>query len=174
VQGRGVVSAAWREGGEEVSERIVNKPPSKKGRGNPNWKKGMQSPNPIGAPKRGESWGEIIKRVGELTPAEAAERSVELAKQFLKIGEGVTLKEAVVLRVYGALLFEPQPGLLNAFMERAEGKMSQPISVEWREEAKAQGYDPDKLIEEFARAMATADVAGSSAETSDSATVPGA
>ena len=93
------------------------------------WKKG-QSGNPKGAPKRGESWTEIIKRVGEMTPSEAAARSLELSKQLLKIGEGVTLKEAVVLRVYGALLFEPQPGLLNTFIERAEGKLAQPISME--------------------------------------------
>lgn len=98
-----------------------------KPRGKP-WPKGV-SGNPAGAPKRGESWAEIIKRVGEMTPAEAAQRSLVLAKELLKVGDGVTLKEAVVLRVYGALLFDPQPGLLNAFMERAEGKVAQTVNV---------------------------------------------
>jgi len=133
-----------------------------KPRGKP-WPKGV-SGNPAGAPRRGESWAELIKRVGEMTPSEAAERSIELARQLLKIGEGVTLKEAVVMRVYGAMLFEPQPGLFNALMERAEGKVSQPFDVSWRDEAKAQGYDPDKLIEEFARAMVAANLEGSAGE----------
>lgn len=92
------------------------------------WKPG-NSGNPKGAPKRGESWTEIIKRVGDLTPSEAAATSLELAKQLLKIGDGLTLKEAVVLRVYGALLFEPNPGLLNAFMNRAEGMPTQAVEL---------------------------------------------
>lgn len=116
------------------------------------WKKG-QSGNPKGAPKRGESWAEIIKRVGEMTPSEAAERSLALAKQLLEIGDGVTLKEAVVLRVYSALMFDPQPGLLNAFMDRVEGKVSQPIEMSWKDEARRHGVDPDKLVDEFVAAM---------------------
>jgi hypothetical protein len=115
-----------------VANTVNNTGKKRRGPGNPSklkpWPKGV-SGNPKGAPKRGESWAEIIKRVGEYTPAEAAEKSVELAKQFLKIGEGVTLKEAVVLRVYGATLFEPQPGLFNALMDRAEGKPNQPLDV---------------------------------------------
>lgn len=63
-----------------------------------------------------------------MTPREAADHCNEIAKQIRKIGDGITLKEAVVLRVYTALLFEPQPGLLNAIMERDEGKVTQPIS----------------------------------------------
>jgi len=90
----------------------------------------MKSPNPKGAPKRGESWAEIIKRVGEMTPGEAAQSSLELAQKLLSIGEGVTLKEAVVLRVYAALLFDPDARMFNAVMDRAEGKVKQPFSIE--------------------------------------------
>ena len=90
------------------------------------WKKG-QSGNPSGAPKRGESWAEIIKYVGDLTPSEAAEMSQQVAGKLRSIGDGVTLKQAVVLRVFAALMFEPQPGLLNAFMERTEGKVKDTI-----------------------------------------------
>jgi hypothetical protein len=111
-----------------MAKEIANKPATKK-RGNPNWKKGGKSPNPAGAPKRGESWTEIIARYGEMTPSEAAEQSLELSKKLLSIGDGVTLKQAVVLRVYTSLLFEPQPGLLNAFMERAEGKVKDKVEV---------------------------------------------
>ena len=62
-----------------------------------------------------------------MTPVEAADHANEIAKQLRKIGGGLTLKEAVVVRVYAALLFEPQASLLNSFMERAEGKVAQPI-----------------------------------------------
>jgi hypothetical protein len=80
-----------------------------------------------GNPKRGESWAEIIKRIGDMTPVEAADHANEIAKQLRKIGGALTLKEAVVVRVYAALLFEPQASLLNTFMERAEGKIVQPV-----------------------------------------------
>lgn len=115
--------------GHKPIEKIANKPASRK-RGNPNWVKGGASPNPAGAPKRGESWTELIKRFGEMTPSEAAQVSLELSKKLLSIGDGVTLKQAVVLRVYTALLFDPNPGLLNAFMDRAEGKVKQAIEID--------------------------------------------
>jgi len=125
------------------------------------WKKG-QSGNPAGGPKRGQSWAEIIKRYGDMTAPEAAEHSLELAKQFLKIGDGLTLKEAVVLRVYGALLFDPDARLLNSFMDRAEGKVTQTFAnVDWREEAKQRGYDPDELVRQFAAAMVARNLARS-------------
>ena len=98
------------------------------GKRSTSWKPG-QSGNPAGSPKRGESWAEIIKRIGDMTPIEAADYANEIAKQLRKIGSGLTLKEAVVVRVYAALLFEPQASLLNSFMERAEGKVSQPLDV---------------------------------------------
>jgi len=91
------------------------------------WKPG-QSGNPDGAPKRGESWAEIITRIGDMTPIAAAEYCKAIAAKLKKIGDAVTLKEAVVMRVYAALLFEPTPGLLNSFMDRVEGKPDQPIS----------------------------------------------
>ena len=117
--------------------------PKAKPRGKP-WPKGV-SGNPAGAPKRGESWQEIIKRIGELTPGEAAQRSLELSKQLLSIGDGVTLKEAVVLRVYGALLFDPQASLLNSMMDRAEGKITQPMDMTWRERAVEAGMSKEKI-----------------------------
>lgn len=93
------------------------------------WKKG-QSGNPKGAPKRGESWAEIIKRIGDMTPAEAAEHAKAIAGKLKQIGDGVTLKEAVVIRVYAALLFEPSAGLWNGMMDRAEGKVREQILLD--------------------------------------------
>src|SRR3989304_5619911 len=102
----------------------VNSKAKAKPRGKPFTGRDDPRVNLKGAPKRGESWTEIIKRYGEMTPGEAAKESLELAKKLLDIGEGITLKQAVVLRVYAALLFEPQPGLLNIFLERAEGALT--------------------------------------------------
>ena len=97
------------------------------------WKPG-QSGNPKGGPKRGESWAEIIKIVGDLTPKEAADMSQAVAGKLRSIGDGVTLKQAVVLRVFAALMFEPQPGLLNAFMERVDGKVKDQVELSGDEE----------------------------------------
>ena len=90
------------------------------------WKPG-QSGNPKGGPKRGQSWKEIIHEIGEMTPDEAREMCAQLF-QKVTLHDEVTLKQAVVMRVYAALLFDPQPGLLNAFMERVEGRVAQPIT----------------------------------------------
>lgn len=128
------------------------------------WKPG-QSGNPAGAPKRGESWAEMIKRVGELTPGEAAERSLELAKRLLDIGDGVTLKEAVVLRVYSAMLFEPDGRLWGQMMDRAEGKVPQAtLTMTWQDYLKQKGYDPSAVFEHLVRNAA--DLARSNADRS--------
>jgi hypothetical protein len=105
----------------------IKKPTKTKRKGNKKWVKGGASPNPKGAPKRGQSWKEIIHEIGEMTPDEARALSAKLFEQ-VPLHDEVTLKQAVVMRVYASLLFEPQPGLLNAFMERVEGKVAQPIT----------------------------------------------
>lgn len=92
------------------------------------WRKG-QSGNPKGAPKRGESWAEVVTRVFNMTGAEVADYAMPLAKQLRTIGETVTLKEAVTLRVAVALMNEPTPGLFNAVMDRVEGSPRQSLEV---------------------------------------------
>lgn len=101
--------------------------PKGKPRGKP-WKKG-QSGNPAGAPKRGESWAEIIKRVGDMTPAEAAQFARGIAGKLASLGDGITLKEAVVLRVFASLMFEPTAAMLAVLMERAEGKVQDKVDL---------------------------------------------
>ena len=92
------------------------------------WRKG-QSGNPAGAPKRGESWRELIAKLGDFDGPTAAAHAGFLSGQFKKLPQGVTLKELVVLRVYAALIDDPQPGLLNAFMERVEGKVKEQVEL---------------------------------------------
>ena len=111
------------------------------------WKPG-QSGNPAGRPREGESWASLIKSIGDMTPKAAAAKCKALAGQMDKLGDGVTLKEAVVLAVYASLMMDPNPGLLNAFMDRAEGKVSQPVAVyDWRKEIIEAGGDPDALVD---------------------------
>lgn len=91
------------------------------------WKPG-QSGNPKGAPKRGESWAELIKLYGEMTPEEIAEKAKTIAGQLKKIGGGISMKEAVIIRVFAALMFEPTKGLWDSLMERTDGKVPQPVT----------------------------------------------
>lgn len=110
-----------------MSKLADNSKPTAKPRGRP-FPKGT-SGNPAGAPKRGESWAEIIKQFGDMTPVEAADLTAKIAGKLRNYGDALTLKQAVVMRIYAALLFEPQPGLLNAFMDRADGKVADRVDV---------------------------------------------
>jgi hypothetical protein len=110
---------------KKQSETTANNKGTAKPRGKP-FPKGV-SGNPKGAPKRGESWADIIKRIGDMSPIEAAQHAQMIAGKLKQLGGEITLKEAVVIRVYASLLFEPTASLLNSFMERAEGKVVQPI-----------------------------------------------
>lgn len=128
---------------------VTQKSGKRGGKTKTSWKPG-QSGNPAGGPKRGQSWKEIINEVGQLTPDEAREMSQKIFAN-IHLGNEVTLNQAVVLRVYAALLFDPQPGLLNAFMERVEGKVAQPIT-----------QMTDAELREFITATIGIDVSGDS------------
>lgn len=105
----------------------------KKPRGKPFTGKGDPR-NGKGRPPNGESWAELIKQVGEMTGDEVASFAGVLGKEFVKLPKNVTLKTLTVIRVYGALLNDPQPGLLNAFMDRAEGKIKDQVELSGDEE----------------------------------------
>lgn len=112
------------------------------------WKPG-QSGNPKGGPKRGQSWKEIVKEVSDLTPEQADEYCHVIASKIKSIGDGVTLKQAVILRVFTALLFEPDARLLGLIMDRDEGKVTQPVTeMPWREYVIQMGYDPELVMRE--------------------------
>jgi hypothetical protein len=90
------------------------------------WKKG-QSGNPKGRPKLGQTWADIFRTVGDMTPAEAARRCHVIAGQLAGMGDKMTMREAVAMRVYTQLLFEPAGSLLDKVMEREDGKVAQPL-----------------------------------------------
>lgn len=90
------------------------------------WKKGV-SGNPKGRPKLGQTWADIFRGVGNMTPAEAARKCHSIAGQLSGLGDKMTMREAVAMRVYAQLLFEPQGSLLDKVMEREDGKLAMPV-----------------------------------------------
>lgn len=94
------------------------------------WKKG-ESGNPKGRPKDGESWAGVIKEVSNMTPDDIIKlvgKNNDLGVAIAALPPKVQMKYLVVARVLAALMFEPNGSLWNSLMERAEGKIAQPIS----------------------------------------------
>lgn len=117
---------------------IANKPKNKGG--NPKWKKGMPSPNPTGRPKDGESWAAIIKTVGDMYPADLVlfiGKDNDLGRMLAQLPQGTQMKYLVTARVFASLMFEPTSSLWKDLMDRAEGKVEQPIKANivstWKE-----------------------------------------
>lgn len=100
------------------------------------WKPG-QSGNLKGAPKRGMSIKEAYDWALRLNAEDmaailAAGGNNELAEAFRRMPKGIELKTLWAARVLSAVMFEPQPGLVNHVVERLEGKVSQPIET-WQD-----------------------------------------
>ena len=109
---------------------------TKKPRGKP-WPKG-QSGNPAGRAKDGESWAAIIAAVGNMYPEDILAFigvNNDLGREIAHLPKNVQMKYLVTARVFAALMFEPNAKLWTGLMERAEGKITQPI-----------GGDEDKPI----------------------------
>jgi len=125
------------------------------------WPKGKSGNPKGGRPKSEHTWGAIFAEIGNLTGNAAAKRCHSIAGQLAGIGGEVTLKEAVAMRVYSALLFEPSGSLLEKVMDRMEGKLPFPMDVSWREEAEKRGIPAsqvfEKMVGEFTRQMNDAD-----------------
>lgn len=139
------------------------------------WKPG-QSGNPKGRPPEGESWGAVIKRISNMTGAEAATYIKSVAGQLRPLA-GVTLKEAVVMRCLAALMFEPQASMLNTLMDRAEGKLAQTFKHDMSEELLRMmrelgltnaDIESDPLAADFFNAIGVAVSVGSEATPNDS------
>lgn len=158
MRGGGVVLHLSSVVGREVSIKKpanTQKTGKRGGKTKTSWRPG-QSGNPRGAPKRGQSWKEIVKTIGDLTPKEASDYCHKVAGKIAVIGDSVTLKEAVILRVYTALLFEPDARLLNVIIDRDEGKVVQPVAVTWREELRRIGFDDVSASELFEQLVQSA------------------
>src|SRR3989304_3594541 len=118
------------------------------------WKKGTSGNPRGGRPKSDHTWGAIFAEIGNLTGKAAAKRCHSIAGQLAGIGGEVTLKEAVAMRVFSALLFEPSGSLLERVMDRREGKLPIPMNIDWRGEVERLGGSPSEIFEEMVRAAA--------------------
>ena len=138
------------------SKNTAKKPPGKP------FTKGDPRINRAGAPKRGESWAEIIDRIGNMTPIEAAEHAHAIAGKLKQMGGAMTLKEAVVIRGYAALLFEPTSSLMNVYMDRTDGKVKEQIDV--TSNGQTLGSAADEARTEIQRKLASIATSGSTNE----------
>jgi hypothetical protein len=96
------------------------------------WRKGIPSPNPVGHPKDGQSWREIIAEVSNMTVEDllliVGEKS-SLGKTIKQMPRLVQMKYLVTIRVMTALMLEPTAGLWNGLMDRMEGKVTEVVQV---------------------------------------------
>ena len=118
------------------------------------WPKGKSGNPKGGRPKSENTWGAIFAEIGNLTGNAAAKRCHSIAGQLAGIGGDVTLKEAVAMRVFSALLFEPSGSLLEKVMDRMEGKLPIPMNIDWHGEVERLGGSPSEVFEAMVRAAA--------------------
>ena len=91
--------------------------------------KGSAPLNPFGAPKRGDSWAETLKRISEMDGPDIAAMWDTQHKEFSKLPQGISVKMLMSLTVVASLLREPSPGLWKEYMERAECKVKDVIDM---------------------------------------------
>jgi hypothetical protein len=105
------------------------KPEVKRKRGNPNWHKGMASPNPIGRPRAGESRGEIWAEDWNATAEQIAEelRGTDLGRMFSQMPKGVPMYRLVGRRMLAAIMFEPQASVISLILDAIYGKVSEKL-----------------------------------------------
>lgn len=106
---------------------------------------GSAALNPLGAPKRGDSWAETIKAIGEMDGPSIAALWDTQHREFGKLPDGITMKQLVVMTVYAALLREPSPGNWRELMDRAEGPVKQQDEHSGRVEILVRYADRDSI-----------------------------
>ena len=105
---------------------------------NPTGKGGFQErPQDInreGAPKRGQSWQETVKRITDMDRDELLKfvggRKTRIGKLVASMPDKMPLKDAMILVGAIAYLMDPDPRMLKELSDREEGKPNQPISGE--------------------------------------------
>jgi hypothetical protein len=93
------------------------------------WLPGTESPNPAGAPKRGESFAEIVREIGNMTGEQLAEQFAIFAKDARVLGP-TRVKDAFIVKAFLAFMRDPTGSMFNAITDRAEGKPVSHIEVE--------------------------------------------
>jgi hypothetical protein len=98
------------------------------------WLPGTPPPNPAGAPKRGQSWAETIRRITNMTRdeliAHVGGEKTALGRQLKELPPGVPMKDAIIL--IGLIGFgrDPNASMFNALANREEGMPRQTVQHE--------------------------------------------
>jgi hypothetical protein len=94
--------------------------------------KGDPRINRAGAPRRGQTWQETVKRITDMTREEAIEylgANTKLGRQLKELSPDVPIKDALVFASIIAYGRDPNPRMLATIMDREEGKPNQPVSA---------------------------------------------
>ena len=102
---------------------------------NPTGKGGFQErPQDInldGAPKRGQSWQETMKRITDMTREEAIKyvgARTKIGKFLKELPPNIPIKDGLAFISIIAYGRDPNPRMLVAIMDREEGKPAQPVT----------------------------------------------
>jgi hypothetical protein len=117
---------------------------------NPTGKGGFQErPQDInrnGAPKRGQSWQETVKRITDMDKEQLLEyvggRKTRIGKLIASAPDNMPMKDAVVIASLVAYLMDPNAKMFAVLTDREEGKPNQPISG---------GGDPLEVVFRYAQ-----------------------
>lgn len=115
-----------------------------------------KSGNPGGRPKNQKSITYWLGLFGNMSGEEVAVACEVYAKEFKKAKGDVPLFAIIAARALLTLMNESEARLLGHVLDRTEGKVTQPLDVNWRDSARKQGYDPDRLFTALVDAGRTA------------------
>ena len=102
---------------------------------NPTGKGGFQDHpeliNKEGAPKRGQTWGESVKRITDMTREEVIKyvgARTRIGRLMKELPPKIPIKDALILSSIIAYGREPNARMFQALTDREEGKPNQPIT----------------------------------------------
>jgi hypothetical protein len=96
------------------------------------FEKGDPRINRAGAPKRGQTWQETIKRITDMTREEAIEyvgANTKIGKQLKELSPQMPIKDAIVFATIIAYGREPNARMFAALMDREDGKPIQSVEL---------------------------------------------
>jgi hypothetical protein len=95
--------------------------------------KGDPRINRKGAPKRGQSWRETVKRITDMTREEAIAYvgpTSKIGRHLKELSPDMPIKDAIIFSTIIAYGREPNARMLAALMDREDGKPEQAIGLD--------------------------------------------
>ncbi len=94
--------------------------------------KGDPRINRKGAPRRGQTWQEAVKRITDMTREEAIAYvgpTSKIGKQLKELSPEMPLKDAIIFATIIAYGREPNARMLSALMDREDGKPKETVDL---------------------------------------------